>query len=82
MKGTTSRVLIVEDEYYLGKMLEKALNHEGILTEAVTSVDTALALLSKKSFDLIVSDIYMPGKNGLEFFEQVKKIISKPPLFS
>jgi len=73
MKGTTSRVLIVEDEYYLGKMLEKALNHEGILTEAVTSVDTALALLAKKTFDLIVSDIYMPGKNGLDLFEQVKK---------
>jgi PAS domain S-box-containing protein len=73
MKRTTSRVLIVEDEYYLGKMLEKALNHEGIFTEAVTSVDNALALLSKKTFDLIVSDIYMPGKNGLDLFELVKK---------
>lgn len=73
MKGTTSRVLIVEDEYYLGKMLEKALNHEGIASLAVTTVDNAIELISKNTFDLVVSDIYMPGKNGLDLFEWVKK---------
>lgn len=73
MKGNPARVLIVEDEYYLGKMLEKALIHEQIEAEAVTNVENALELLDKKSYDCIVSDIYMPGKNGIDLFEFVKK---------
>ncbi len=73
MKGNPPRVLIVEDEYYLGKMLEKALVHEQIEAEAVTNVESALEILDKKSFDCIVSDIYMPGKNGMDLFEFVKK---------
>jgi PAS domain S-box-containing protein len=73
MKGNPARVLIVEDEYYLGKMLEKALIHEQIEAEAVTNVESALELLDKKSYDCIVSDIYMPGKNGIDLFDFVKK---------
>ena len=52
MKGNLARVLIVEDEYYLGKMLEKALVHEKIKAHAVTSVDTAIEQINKKDFDL------------------------------
>jgi PAS domain S-box-containing protein len=73
MKRNLSHVLIVEDEYYLGKMLEKALNHEKINAMAVTNVDSAIDLINGNSFDLIVSDIYMPGKNGMDLFDYVKK---------
>jgi PAS domain S-box-containing protein len=72
MTGKSSRVLIVEDEYYLGKMLEKALIHEEIEAIAVTDVDNAIKEIGKQSFDLIVSDIYMPGRNGKDLFEYVK----------
>lgn len=72
MTGNPSRVLIVEDEYYLGKMLEKALIHEEIEAIAVTDVDSAIKEIGKQSFDLIVSDIYMPGRNGKDLFEYVK----------
>jgi len=72
MTGNPSRVLIVEDEYYLGKMLEKALIHEEIEAIAVTDVDNAIKEIGKQSFDLIVSDIYMPGRNGKDLFEYVK----------
>ncbi len=73
MTGNPSHVLIVEDEYYLGKMLEKALVHENIEALAVTSVDAAVDMIGQKAFDLIVSDIYMPGKNGMDLFNHVKK---------
>ncbi len=72
MEGNLSRVLIVEDEYYLGKMLEKALVYEHIEAHAVTTVESAIDQLNTKPFDLIVSDIYMPGKNGLDLFNYAK----------
>jgi PAS domain S-box-containing protein len=82
MKGNLARVLIVEDEYYLGKMLEKALLHEDIKAQAVTTVDAAIQKITKINFDLIVSDIYMPGRNGLDLFEYIKqKKIEIPFIF-
>jgi PAS domain S-box-containing protein len=79
MQGILARVLIVEDEYYLGKMLEKALLSENIEAYAVTNVDAAIDHLNKLQFDLIVSDIYMPGKNGLDLFEYIKKTKNETP---
>lgn len=72
MQRTLARVLILDDEYYLGKMLEKALVHESIEAIAVTDVDSAIDLINEKTFDLIVSDIYMPNKNGVDLFNYVK----------
>ena len=67
-----SRVLIVDDEYYLGQMLAQALINENIETIAVTEVDSAIHWIQKKSFDLVVSDIFLPGKTGIDLFNYVQ----------
>lgn len=68
MRQNHPRVLIVDDEYYLGQMLAKALMHEQIQAVAVTDVDSAIRNLQEQPFDLVVSDIYLPGKNGQDLF--------------
>ncbi len=68
-----SRVLIVDDEYYLGQMLAKALINENIQAIAVTDVDSAINWLNKQNFDLVVSDIYLPLKNGMDLFNYAKE---------
>lgn len=72
MSQNLSRVLILDDEYYLGQMLAQALAQEKIEAFAVTEVDSAIDWLNKKSFDLVVSDIYLPGKTGKDLFDYVK----------
>ncbi|HFB68172.1 MAG TPA: response regulator, partial [Calditrichae bacterium] len=62
------RALIVDDEYYLGQILAQALTHDGIEAVAVTDVDTALSHLQQESFDIVISDIYLPGKTGVDLF--------------
>jgi len=72
MSQNLNRVLILDDEYYLGQMLAQALTQEKIEALAVTEVDSAIEWLKKKSFDLVVSDIYLPGKTGMDLFNYVK----------
>ncbi len=62
------RALIVDDEFYLGQILAQALEHAGIQAVAVTDVDSAINELNKQDFDIVISDIYLPGKTGKDFF--------------
>ncbi len=73
MSRMHSRVLIVDDEYYLGQMLAKALINENIQAIAVTDVDSAINWLNRQNFDLVVSDIYLPHKSGMDLFNYAKE---------
>ncbi|GAB4371054.1 MAG: hypothetical protein Kow0042_13590 [Calditrichia bacterium] len=72
MKKNSFSILIVDDEYYLGQMLAQALMQENMDALALTEVDSAIDWLHKKSFDLVVSDIYLPGKTGMDLFNYAK----------
>jgi len=68
MNNQEYQALIVDDEFYLGQILAQALEHEGIHAVAVTDVDSAINELNKQEFDIVISDIYLPGKTGKDFF--------------
>lgn len=63
------RILIVEDEPPVAQALRRALNLPhggGYLVESCESGERALEHLSNARFDLIISDLRLPGMNGLE----------------
>ena len=69
---TNKAVWVVDDERSIRWVLEKALTQEGL---AVTCFDTAESLLSNVSAsppDAVVSDIRMPGKDGLDLLSELK----------
>ena len=70
------RVLIVDDEVLIRNWLDSACAEYGILPEdrvlAANGKD-ALAKMSGRDFDLIFTDITMPGMSGLEFVEKLKE---------
>ncbi len=72
MPKNRSSILIVDDEYYLGQILAQALTQERYETVAVTDVDTAIDWLNKKNFDLVISDIYLPKKTGMDLFSYAR----------
>lgn len=69
MKGN---ILVVDDEEIVLKSCERILSPEGYEVDIATSAEDALKLLDKKQFDLIITDIKMPGMDGIEFMKQVR----------
>ena len=68
-----ARILVVEDEELMREMLVDIFNDEGHDTSAAVNGVEALKAIEKDSFDLIVTDIVMPEKDGLSVILQTKR---------
>jgi DNA-binding response OmpR family regulator len=67
-----SSILVVEDDQTIGMGLATALEHERFAVQWVDSAEKALDVLQKKLPDLIISDIMLPGLDGVSMMRQVK----------
>ncbi|WP_044889287.1 sigma-54-dependent transcriptional regulator [Myxococcus hansupus] len=65
------RVLVVEDEREMRAMLEKGLTRRGFAPVALPSADEALGLLAAEDFDVVLTDLRMPGMDGLALCERI-----------
>lgn len=72
-EGASARILIVDDEVCISELLTEMLMILGHTAEACNDPASALALLEKNEFDLILSDFRMPGMNGEQFYAAVLK---------
>lgn len=74
-------VLIVDDEILICEQVEKIFNNWGVKTECVSSGELAIEkiqmeLKKNKMFDIIIVDLKMPGMDGLQTIENIRKITS------
>lgn len=66
-------ILIVEDEAKMRRLLELNLGEEGFTTFSAEDAENGLKLLRDNSIDLVVTDLKLPGMNGLEFLQAIKR---------
>lgn len=66
-------VLLVDDEPAILKATEMGLIDRGFHVRAVDGAEAALKVIHKLKPSIIVSDLVMPGTNGFELFQEVKK---------
>jgi DNA-binding NtrC family response regulator len=66
-------ILIVEDEAKMRRLLELNLGDDGLATFSAGDAETGLKLLRENSVDLVVTDLKLPGMNGLEFLQAIKR---------
>ena len=71
--GKAQKILVVDDELQICKSVEKILAKSDYQVTHACSAQEAIEKLAKESFSLLISDIVMPGKNGLELLKMVKK---------
>jgi DNA-binding NtrC family response regulator len=66
-------ILIVEDEETLRESVKRIFIKEGYAVEAVESAERGLALLESNLYDVIISDIILPGMDGIEMLTKVRE---------
>lgn len=67
-------ILIVDDEEMIRELLSSALLQEGYICHQASNVDDAFLVLDEQKVDLVISDIMMPGRSGVELLRDLKKI--------
>ncbi|MCW5939714.1 MAG: sigma-54-dependent Fis family transcriptional regulator [Fimbriimonadaceae bacterium] len=73
-------ILVVDDEPNIRKILEASFDRSGWSTTAVGSAEEGLAALEQATFDCVLTDVTMPGMDGIAFQAQVAKLWPEVPV--
>ncbi len=74
------RILVVEDDRNLNKLICTVLERNGYAAAGVGNPAEAFAAFESAQFDLIISDIMMPGMDGFDFAKEVRKDSATMPI--
>ncbi len=66
------KILLVEDEPVIGRLFKRILNAEGFDVDFVQDGRIAVEAVNSNHYDLCVSDIRLPGINGIQLYELLK----------
>jgi DNA-binding NtrC family response regulator len=67
------RVLVVDDHLHARQSIADVLRHAGHQVECLASAVEGLKLLKRESFDVVITDLQMPGMSGLEFIHHLER---------
>jgi two-component system, NtrC family, response regulator GlrR len=73
MSMTGARLLVVDDDPDMLRLLSMRLSSVGYQVTAVTSAETALTQLEIEHPQLVLSDVRLPGRDGLQLFDEIRK---------
>jgi DNA-binding NtrC family response regulator len=71
--GPPERILIIDDEAAIRESLETLLVLEGYVVETAVNGEDGLVAIERKAYDLVLLDLALPGKNGLEILGIVRE---------
>jgi len=74
-------VLVAEDERALRNIVSCYLTQKGFKVDAVANGDEAEIAIDKKTYDIIILDIMMPGQDGLQVCRKIRKKYDVPVIF-
>ena len=78
MDNFIAHILVVDDDDGIRSLVKKYLNENNFLISTAESAEDAKKKIELIKFDLIILDIMMPGKSGLEFIQENKKKLETP----
>ena len=76
-----SHILVVDDDQRLLELLKKFLEESGFRVTGASDTDQANAYMNGIHFDLLVIDIMMPGKTGIEWLIELRESTTIPAIF-
>ena len=78
MDNFVAHILVVDDDEGIRTLVKKYLNENNYLITTANSAEDAFEKIQIIKFDLIILDIMMPGKSGLEFIKENQKKLNTP----
>ena len=78
MDNFVAHILVVDDDEGIRTLVKKYLNENDYLVTTANSAEDAFEKIQIIKFDLIILDIMMPGKSGLEFIKENQKKLDTP----
>ena len=78
MDNFVAHILVVDDDEGIRTLVKKYLNENNYLVTTANSAEDAFEKIQIIKFDLIILDIMMPGKSGLEFIKENQKRLDTP----
>ena len=78
MDNFIAHILVVDDDDGIRSLVKKYLNENNFLISTAENAEDAKKKIEFIKFDLIILDIMMPGKSGLEFIQENKKKLETP----
>ena len=78
MKEFEAHILVVDDDKGIRELVKQYLDEYGFITSTAQNAEDAIDKVNQIKFDLIILDIMMPGKSGLEFLKENKNDIDTP----
>ncbi|MBA1339800.1 MAG: two-component system, OmpR family, phosphate regulon response regulator OmpR [Pelagibacterales bacterium] len=78
MNKFIAHILVVDDDNGIRSLVKQYLNKNNFIVTTAKNAEDASEKISIIKFDLIILDIMMPGKNGLEFTQENKNKINTP----
>ncbi|MDD4871678.1 MAG: response regulator [Kiritimatiellae bacterium] len=79
-KLVDAQILLVEDEPACRHTIETILDHEGASVTIAENAEEAVKLMQSPGFDIVVSDIKLPGMNGISLLSHIRKINPNLPV--
>jgi len=76
-----SGVLVVDDDQFILEVASSLFEFEGIEVHCASSGEEALRKLRERAFMLMVTDLNMPGMDGLELAEKVREMAPHMPIY-
>jgi len=74
------RIMIIEDDEEMRSLLKDFFEEEGFETDSVSNGVDALQMFSKDHFDLVITDIRMPGLTGLDILPRIRRLKPETPV--
>ena len=65
------RILVVDDEEQIRSMLTQMLEHEGFIVDSAENGEEGMDLITKHTYDLVITDMIMPVKDGLKLIMEL-----------
>ena len=78
MKEFEAHILVVDDDDGIRSLVKEYLNQNNFITSTAENAEDAIQKTKLIKYDLIILDVMMPGKSGLEFLKENKGIIDTP----